>query len=72
MAKEKKTEQTTPQKYHTAIVRQEATKVNAETKTPPSQEPRDHRVQAARATFSQILGHCPKASNDTAMLQIES
>ena len=27
---------------------------NAETKAPPSQEPRDHRVQAARATFSQI------------------
>ena len=30
---------------------------NAETKAPASQEPRDHRVQAARATFSQILGH---------------
>ena len=45
---------------------------NAETKAPPSQEPRDHRVQAARATFSQILGHDPKASNDTAMWQMES
>ena len=38
----------------------------------PSQEPRDHRVQAGRATFSQILGHYPKASNDTAMWQMES
>ena len=27
---------------------------NAETKAPPSQESRDHRVQAARATFLQI------------------
>ena len=50
----------------------EATQHYAETKAPPSQEPRDHRVQAARATFSQILGHNPKASNDTAMWQLES
>ena len=40
---------------------------NAETKAPPSQEPRDHRVQAARATFSQIHRYDPKASNDAVM-----
>ena len=28
-------------------------------------------MQAARATFSQILGHYPEASNDTAMWQME-
>ena len=38
---------------------------------PPSQEPRDHRVQAARATFSQIHGHDPKASDDEVMWQME-
>ena len=45
---------------------------NAETKAPPSQEPRDHRVQAARATFSQIHGYDPKASNDAVMWHMES
>ena len=45
---------------------------NAETKAPPSQEPRDHRVQAARATFSQIHGYDPKASNDAVMWHLES
>ena len=45
---------------------------NAETKAPPSQEPRDHRVQAARATFSQIHGYDPKASNDAVMSHLES
>ena len=45
---------------------------NAETKAPPSQEPRDHRVQAARATFSQIQGCDPKASNDAVMWHLES
>ena len=37
----------------------------------PSQEPRDHRVQAARATFSQIHGYDPKASDDAVMWQME-
>ena len=46
-------------------VRQVATKAHAETKAPPSQEPRDHRVQAARATFSQIVKYDPKAGDDT-------
>ena len=45
---------------------------NVETKAPPSQEPRDHRVQAARATFSQIHGYDPKASNDAVMWHLES
>ena len=45
---------------------------NAETKAPPSQEPRDHRVQAARAIFSQIRGYDPKASNDAVMWHLES
>ena len=45
---------------------------NAETKAPPSKESRDHRVQALRATFSQILWYDPKTSNDTAMWQMES
>ena len=40
-------------------------------KAPPSQEPRDHRVQAARATFSEIHGHDLKASNDAVMWQME-
>jgi len=44
---------------------------NAETKAPSSQEPRDHRVQAARTTFSQIHGHGLKASNDAVMWQME-
>ena len=44
---------------------------NAETKAPPSQEPQDHRVPAARATFSQIHGYDPKASCDAVMWQLE-
>jgi len=44
-------------------VSQEATKAQCGNKAPSSQEPRDHRVQAALATFSQIHGHDPKASN---------
>ena len=39
---------------------------NAETKAPPSQEPRDHRVQAARATFSQI--HVQTSHHDEQLL----
>ena len=38
----------------------------------PSQEPQDHRVQAARTIFSQIHRHDPKASNDAVMWHVES
>ena len=51
-----------PQSARQQSVSQKQQMHNAETKAPPSQEPRDHRVQAARATFSQIHGYDPKAS----------
>ena len=41
-------------------VSQEATKAQCGNQGSRSQEPRDHRVQAARATFSQIHGYDPK------------
>ena len=44
---------------------------NAETKAPPREEPRDHRVPAARATFSQIHGYDPKAGCDAVMWQLK-
>ena len=50
MAKEKESETTKPQKCHTETRKQQ--RHNAETKAPPSQEPRDHRVRAARGQHS--------------------
>jgi hypothetical protein len=38
---------------------QEATNIMRKPRLPPGQKPRDHRVQAARATFSQILDTIP-------------
>ena len=66
MAKEtqKQNSNTTKEPYRNLCARKQQ-KHNAETKAPPSQEPRDHRVQAARATFSQVNGYDPKASDDT-------
>ena len=41
--------QDTPQKHHGPIQRVwEATKLNAETRDPPSQDPRDHKEQPSR------------------------
>ena len=68
---QERTNNTTEMPYSTLWARKQQ-RHNAETKAPPSHEPRDHRVQAARATFSQILGDYPKASNDTDMWQMES
>ena len=66
---------TKQQDHNNAIqksVSQESTKHNAETKAPPSQEPRDHRGRAARATCSQIHGYDPKASDDAFMWLMEN
>ena len=58
--KQERTNNTTEMPYSNLWARTQQ-RHNAETKAPPSQEPRDHSVQAARATFSQILGHNPKS-----------
>ena len=51
-----------PQSAIQQSVSQEATDAQCGNQGSPSQEPRDHRVQAARATFSQIHGYNPKAT----------
>ena len=61
MANETKSEPATTQKCHTAICEPGSNKGTMRNRDSPSQQPRDHRVQAARAIFSpapRFLGSC--------------
>ena len=59
-------------KCHTAICEPGSNKSTMRKPRLPPEEPRDHRVVAARATFSQITSTQSKSQQDTAMWQKES
>ena len=74
MATENKSETTRPQKCHTELCEPGSNKSTMrKPRLPPAmQEPRDHRVSAARATCAQIHGYDPKASDDAFIWHVEN